>query len=64
MIICIEFKYGTFNACLLISEPRHSINPFVTNGLSHFYHLDESTFVFRGIKSNFSFLFHFPMKIM
>ena len=27
------------------------------------YHLDESTFIFRGIRSNFSFLFHFSMKI-
>ena len=35
----------------------------MTNGLSHPYHLDESTFVYRGFKSNFSFLFHFSMKI-
>ena len=41
-----------------------SFNPLVTNGLSHPYHLDESTFIFRGIGSIFSFLFHFPMKIM
>ena len=39
------------------------INPLVTNGLSHSYHLDGSTFNFRGIGSNFSFLFHFSMKI-
>ena len=31
----------------------------MTNGLSHSYHLDVSIFVFRGIRSNFSFLFHF-----
>ena len=36
----------------------------MTNGLSHLYHLDESTFIVRGIRSNFSFLFHFSMKIM
>ena len=36
----------------------------MTNGLSHPYHLDESTFIFRGIRSDFSFLFHFSMKIM
>ena len=27
------------------------------------YHLDESIFIFREIRSNFSFLFHFSMKI-
>ena len=32
----------------------------MTNGLS----LDESIFIFRGIRNNFSFLFHFSMKIM
>ena len=31
----------------------------MTNGLSH----GESIFIFRGIRSNFSFLFHFSMKI-
>ena len=34
-------------------------NPLVTNGLSHPYQLDESSLTFRGIRSNFSFLFHF-----
>ena len=34
------------------------------NGLSHPYHLDESTFIFRGIRSNFSFLFNLSMKFM
>ena len=29
----------------------------MTNGLSHSYHSDESTFIFRGIRSIFSFLF-------
>ena len=36
----------------------------MTNGLSHPYHLDESIFIFRGIRSNFSFLFHFSMKFL
>ena len=36
----------------------------MTNGLSHPYHLDESTFIFRGIRSDFSFLFHFSIKFM
>ena len=41
-----------------------SINPLLMNGLSHPNHLDESTFNFRGIRSDFSFIFHFSMKIM
>ena len=36
-----------------------SHSPLVTNGLPHPYHLD-----FRGIRSIFSFLFHFLMKFM
>ena len=32
------------------------INPLVTNGLSHPYHLDESTLISRDIRSIFSFL--------
>ena len=39
-------------------------NPLVTNRLSHPYHLDESIVIFRGIRSIFSFLFHFSMKFM
>ena len=40
------------------------LNPLVTNGLSHPYHLDESTSIFRTIRSDFSFLFLFSMKII
>ena len=39
-------------------------NPLVTNGLSLTYHLYKSTFNFRNIRSSFSFLFQFSMKIM
>ena len=39
------------------------INTLVTNGISHRYHLDESIFIFGGIKSNFSYLFHFSNEI-
>ena len=34
----------------------------MTNGLSHPYNLDESTFDFRDILSKYSFLFAFSMK--
>ena len=33
-------------------------NPYLTNGFSHHYQLDESTFIFRAVRSNFEFLFH------
>ena len=36
----------------------------MTNGHSHPYHLDESTFIFRGSRSIFSFSFHFLMNII
>ena len=36
----------------------------MTSGFSHPCHLDVSIFIFRGLGSNFSFLFHFSMKIM
>ena len=41
-----------------------TVNPYVTNGLFHPYHLDEFTFIYRGIRSKFLFLFHFSMNIM
>ena len=34
-------------------------NPHFPNGFSHHYHLDESNFNFKGIRSIFSFLFQF-----
>ena len=35
------------------------LNPLMTNGLSHPYHLDESIFIFRGFRSIFFFHFYF-----
>ena len=40
------------------------INPNKPSGLSHPYQLDESTVIYRGIRSDISFLFHFAMKFM
>ena len=47
-------------------NPRHTmrLTQLVTNGISHPYNLDESTFIFRGIGSKFTFSSHFSMKIM
>ena len=41
-----------------------NINLNKMNGLSHPYQMGESTFIFRGIRNNISFLFHFSMKFM
>ena len=40
------------------------LSPLVTNGLFHPYHLGDSTFILRVIRSMFSFSFHFSIKIM
>ena len=45
-------------------SPTIAFNALVTNGHSHLYHLDESTFIFRGLGSDFTFLFHFSMDFM
>ena len=58
----IHFKGGV-NVWFLSSLAKTKINPLVTNELSHPYQMDESTFIFRGIRSDFSFLFHSLMKI-
>ena len=39
-------------------------NPYLTNGFSHHYQLDESIFIFRGVRSDFQILFNFSMKIL
>ena len=42
----------------------YDFNPLVTNGHSHHYHLDDYIFIFWGeIRSDFSFLFYFPLKV-
>ena len=47
-----------------LSVPGCAVNPYVTNGLSHTYQMDESTFNFKRSGSDFSFLFHFSMKFV
>ena len=46
----------------IMSEPV--FNPYLTNGFSHHYHLGESTFIFRGVRSDFYFLSDFSMKFL
>ena len=47
-----------------VSDELTFNNPLVTDGFSYPYEMDESTSIFRGIGSNFSFSFHFSMKII
>ena len=35
------------------------LNPYLTNGFSHHYQLGESTFIFRGVRSDFYFYLFF-----
>ena len=39
-------------------------NPYLTNVFSHHYQLDESTFIFRGVRGDFYFLSDFSMKFL
>ena len=48
----------------IVTQVPICLNPLMTNGFSHTYHLDDSVFIFKGIGSDFSFLCHFSMKIM
>ena len=41
-----------------------AVNLYVTNGFSHHYQLDEPTFSFRGVRSDFYFLSHCSMKFL
>ena len=38
------------------SAMEYLLNPLLTNGFSHPYHSGRSIFIFRGIRSDFSFL--------
>ena len=43
-----------------------TFNPYLTNGFSHHYLLGESTFIFRGVRSDFYFFYRsdFSMKFL
>ena len=43
-------------------QDNYEVNPYLTNGFSHHYHLDEFIFIFRGVRSDF--LSHFSMKFL
>ena len=58
-------KQNVIPILLYKCEVRAGLNPLVKNGLSHPYQLDESIFIFRGVKSIFfifiSFFDEFPV---
>ena len=39
-------------------------NPYLTNGFSHYYQLDESAFIFGDIRCDFRFLFTFSINFL
>ena len=47
-----------------LRQPACKFNPYLTNGFSHRYHLGESTFFFRGFRSDFKILFKFSIKFL
>ena len=52
------------NNCILFNKQNDVvINPYLTNGFSHRYQLDESTFIFRGVGSDFYFFIQFSDEI-
>ena len=58
-----EAKVGAVKH-LKIQIPSFTVNPYLTNGFSHHFRLGESTFIFRGDRSDFYFLSHFSMKFL
>ena len=59
-----HFFTRTMKSLMALLLTNKQITPLMTNGFFHPYHLDESTFNLRGFRGNFSFLFHFSMKII
>ena len=44
-----------FDVLVLSPETYKVINPYLMNDFSHHYQLDEFTFIFRGVRSDFYF---------
>ena len=42
-------------------KPYYLFNPYLTNGFSHCYHLDESTFTLRDARGDFYYFSHFSV---
>ena len=46
-----------YSYCMIL-ESGACFNPLIMHGFSHHYQLDEFTFILRGTRSDFNFLFH------
>ena len=50
----LDFETMLANVRQLLKFLSHyELNPYLTNGFSHHYQLDEFTFIFRGVRSDF-----------
>ena len=61
-----HFIFYRFQSNLIIISQKllHGLNPYLTNGFSHHYQLDEPTFIFRDVWSIFYFSSDFSMKFL
>ena len=41
-----------------------NVNPFMTNGITHRYHLGESTFILGDIRCDFIYIYFFSIKFL
>ena len=57
------FTLQCFTFVAINNADKHKLNRLFRNVLSHPCHLDESIFIFRDIRCNSPFLFHFSIKI-
>ena len=51
--ITVNITFKRIQIYLLVVRLHRLLNPYLTNGFAHHYHLDESTIVFRGAGLDF-----------
>ena len=55
-IVFVRAEHGHFvlpQLLLLLLKDMYLFNPYLTNGFSHHYQLDESTFISRDVRCDF-----------
>ena len=64
-LICeFDALFLPFDFVLKLISCHVHINPFLTNGLAHHYHLGRSASSFQNSRSDFHFLFHSSIKFL
>ena len=58
------WRFAVSNGIWDETELGTPFNPYLTNGFPHHCHLGDSTFMFRGVRSDFQILFNSSMKIL